>query len=177
MHWATSSRFIGSDIQTAAIDFRCCSWGGFILRHPFSPPHAYTQPALSQTGCAAEMYQLYFSDPLYQHSCVRCLCKHSVDPLWGRVLMGGEGSGERWREYGHIHVTLYSCCFTSCMQGREFDNREREKKKKKKSSQTALPHLVSHISKILVGPWNTFYSTDRVGCFKVEWSGTTVCAY
>lgn len=81
--------------------------------------------------------------------------------------MGGKGSEERWGEYGHIHIALYSCCFTSCMQGREFDNRA-EEKKKKKSSQTVLPHLVSHISKILVGPRNTFYSTDRVGCFKVE---------
>lgn len=81
--------------------------------------------------------------------------------------MGRKGSEERRRQYGHIHIALYSCCFTSCMQGKEFDNRAKEGKKKN-LSQTALPHLVSHISKILVGPWNTFYSTDRVGCFKVE---------
>lgn len=53
-------------------------------------------------------------------------------PLYGgEFLMGGKGSEERWGEYGHIHIALYSCCFTSCMQGREFDNRAEEKKKKK----------------------------------------------
>lgn len=50
--------------------------------------HTHTQPALSQTGYAAEMYQLYFPDPLYQHSCAQCLRKHSVSPLWYRREFG-----------------------------------------------------------------------------------------
>lgn len=58
--------------------------------------------------------------------------------------MGGKGSEERWGEYGHIHIALYSCCFTSCMQGREFDNRAEEKKKKKIKSNSATSPCLSH---------------------------------
>lgn len=45
----------------------------------------------------------------------------------------------------------------------------------KKLKSTVLLHLVSHISKILVGLWNAFYSqasavfpSDGVGCFIVK---------
>lgn len=161
--------------------FGCCCWGGFIHHYPFSPPpnthtHIHTARPKPDRLCCRNVPVVLFWPTLSAFMC-SVLAQTFSRPLYGgEFLMGGKGSEERWGEYGHIHIALYSCCFTSCMQGREFDNRA-EEKKKKKSSQTALPHLVSHISKILVGPRNTFYSTDRVGCFKVEWSGTTVCAY
>lgn len=77
-YWAIAFRFIGPDIQTPNPLTLTVAAEGDLTSGTRSFCHTYTQPAGSQT---AEIYQLYFPDPLYRHSCAQCLRKHSVGPL------------------------------------------------------------------------------------------------
>lgn len=129
--------------------FGCCCWGGFIHHYPFSPPpnthtHIHTARPKPDRLCCRNVPVVLFWPTLSAFMC-SVLAQTFSRPLYGgEFLMGGKGSEERWGEYGHIHIALYSCCFTSCMQGREFDNRAEEKKKKKIKSNSATSPCLSH---------------------------------
>lgn len=81
------------------------------------------------------------------HVLIACACIPSV--LFGT----GESLDRSWkewkemevvREYGHINITLYSCCYIMCGGQRICQPCTVNQ------SQTWLLHLVSHISKIVI---------------------------
>lgn len=68
----------------------------------------------------------------------------------------------------HIHIALYSCCFTSCMESREFANHAKEKNRVKQRVLT----LSLTSARYLLGPGIHFPAKHRPYSLQIEWAAS-----
>lgn len=81
--------------------------------------------------------------------------------------MGGEKECremEEVREYSRAHITLYSYCFTSFMEGREFSSCVKEKKVKQFCFSLSLTSV-----RYSLGPGIYFTTKHRPYSLQIEW--------